>query len=163
MLKFLAVLIMLASDANAFELSEMKTVGKGQDYWGFWTVYDAELLSAAGRYEEGKPFALKLTYHMDFDGSDIAERSVKEMRGQKSATEEQLKSWLKQMKDIFPDVKEGDFIKGVRDQNGNAVFIYNGKEIGRIDDKEFTKAFFGIWLSEKTSEPKLRNKLLAGK
>lgn len=163
MLRFLLVLLMLSANANAVELSGMKTIGKGEYYWGFWTVYDAELMSQDGNYDSQKPFALKLTYHMDLDGDKIAERSAKEMRAQNAASEIQLANWQQQMQEIFPDVKEGDFITGINDEDGNAVFLYNGNEVGKIEDAEFAKTFFDIWLSEKTSEPKLRNKLLAGK
>jgi hypothetical protein len=31
-----------------------------------------------------------------------------------------------------------------------------------IDDPEFSRYFFGIWLSPHTSEPKMRGELLAG-
>lgn len=163
MLRIFIVLMLLSVNAFAVELGGMKTVGKGEYEWGLWTVYDAELMSEDGSYDAEKPYALKLTYHMDFDGSDIAERSVKEVRGQKAASKEQLAKWGEEMKKVFPDVKEGDVITGINDNSGNAVFLYNGKEVGTINDAGFADAFFGIWLSEKTSEPKLRNKLLARK
>jgi hypothetical protein len=31
-----------------------------------------------------------------------------------------------------------------------------------VPDPEFSRLFFGIWLAETTSEPRLRNALLAG-
>ena len=46
--------------------------------------------------------------------------------------------------------------------NDFAQFLVNGKPTGEVRDTEFANLFFGIWLSPKTSEPKLRVALLAG-
>ena len=43
----------------------------------------------------------------------------------------------------------------------NAAFITNGTQTGTIADAEFARFFFGIWLSVHTSEPRLREALLA--
>jgi hypothetical protein len=39
-------------------------------------------------------------------------------------------------------------------------FFRNGTPIGDIDDREFARAFFAIWLDPRTSEPELRKQLL---
>jgi len=36
----------------------------------------------------------------------------------------------------------------------------NGEKADEIEDKVFIQRFFDIWLSDKTSEPKFRKKLL---
>ena len=36
----------------------------------------------------------------------------------------------------------------------------NGKPIGDVRDAEFNRLFFGIWLSSKSSEPKMRRELI---
>ena len=41
-------------------------------------------------------------------------------------------------------------------------FFFNGSLRGEVADADFTRLFFGIWLSPKTSEPRLREQLLAG-
>jgi len=41
-------------------------------------------------------------------------------------------------------------------------FFLNGSLRGEVADADFTRLFFGIWLSPKTSEPRLREQLLAG-
>ena len=68
--------------------------------------------------------------------------------------------WLEQMITIFPNVKEGDRIRGVYSPGKSAVFLLNDQSIGRIDDALFARGFFAIWLDPKTSEPKLRQSLL---
>jgi Chalcone isomerase-like len=42
-----------------------------------------------------------------------------------------------------------------------ARFWVNGVARAPINDPEFSRLFFGIWLSSATSEPKLRAALLA--
>jgi hypothetical protein len=162
-LNFFSMLLLLHVSANAADISNMKTVGKGELSFMFWTAYDAELLAPEGQFQPDKSFALKLAYKMDFTGQEIAERSVEEMKKQGAASEIQLKKWGAEMLQVFPDVKEGDSITGIKTAEGNAVFLHNDKEIGAIIDPDFTKAFFDIWLSQKTSEPSLRQKLLAVK
>ena len=36
-----------------------------------------------------------------------------------------------------------------------------GRTVGEVADAEFARLFFGIWLSPRTSEPQLRQALLA--
>ena len=68
--------------------------------------------------------------------------------------------WLSLMNSIFPDVSEGDVITGIATKDGRSVFYVNGEKADEIEDKVFTQRFFDIWLSDKTSEPKFRKKLL---
>ena len=65
------------------------------------------------------------------------------------------------MKQIFPDVVDGDCITGLNLAQSGARYYYNDKPIGEIQDREFAKAFFGIWLDPRTAEPALRKKLLS--
>ena len=64
------------------------------------------------------------------------------------------------MQRVFADVKEGDRLIGVATAARTAKFFYNGAYRGEIADPAFTDAFFGIWLSEKSSQPGMRDRLL---
>jgi hypothetical protein len=127
-------------------------------------IYDARLWVSAGfraaAYAQ-HPLALELTYLRSLSGRAIAERSLKEMRriGTVSAAQEQR--WLATMEDTFPDVKNTDRLTGVHVPATGAKFWFNGQLRGAIADAEFSRLFFGIWLSETTSEPRLRAELLA--
>jgi hypothetical protein len=66
------------------------------------------------------------------------------------------------MRTIFPDVRAGDRITGLYRVEGPTRFYLNGKPLGEIDDPMFGRAFFGIWLDARTSEPALREALLRG-
>lgn len=130
--------------------------------WGF-EVYDASLWTLPGFSAAGfdaHPLALELRYLREFDAADIADRSLKEMRRIAAFTAEQEKRWQAEMRRVFPNVKKGDRLLGVQRPGQGAVFWLNGQWRGEIRDVEFTRLFFGIWLSPRTSEPALRQALL---
>ncbi|WP_371437207.1 chalcone isomerase family protein [Polaromonas sp.] len=146
-------------------LPRNRLMGKGRlTYWGF-LVYDARLWAAPGFRADNpaaQPFALELAYLRDFSNVDIAARSITEMRRSADIDEGQARAWTAEMLRVLPNVKKGDRIMGVNRPGVGALFLVNGKPSGEIRDAEFTRLFFGIWLSPNTSEPKLRSALLAG-
>ena len=130
--------------------------------YGF-NIYDAKLWEADGFAAPNyatEPFALELRYLRDFKGEMIAERSLAEMRRLGAISEEKASTWLASMKKTFPDVKKGDLLIGIHRPDGTASFNLNGRPIGDVNDAEFTRFFFGIWLSANTSEPKMRRDLI---
>jgi Chalcone isomerase-like len=126
-------------------------------------VYDVRLWTPMKPFTHDEPFALELVYDMSLNGRDIAERSVKEMRDQGHADDAKLKRWGEAMAKVFPDIKKGDTLIGVSIPGKEARFYNRDKFIAAIADAEFAKAFFDIWLSEKTSAPQVRAKLLGGR
>jgi len=136
-------------------------VGAGRLSVLMWDVYDATLYAPQKRYDAVQPYALKLAYLLELKGADIAERSVEEMRKQGFKDEAKLNEWQKAMKKLFPDVKKGSVLTGIRDAKGDALFYLDEAFIGSIKDKAFTERFFAIWLAKNTSEPALRKQLLA--
>ncbi len=157
-----------ASDTLA-ELRELlpqhKLSGKSRlTVWGF-DVYDASLWVAPGFQADkltAQPFALELAYLRNVTNIDIAERSLAEMRRLAPLSDAQSSNWTTAMLRVFPNIKKGDRITGVYRPGTGATFLVNGKPAGDIMDAEFARLFFAIWLSPKTSEPKLRSALLAG-
>lgn len=123
-------------------------------------VYDVRLWTQMRPFTYADPFAIELMYDMALKGKDIADRSVKEMRAQGYNDEAKLRRWGDEMTKIFPDIQQGDTLIGVSIPGTEARFYNREKLIASVPDPEFAKAFFDIWLSEKSSEPKLRLKLL---
>ena len=146
-------------------LPQHRLIGKGRlTVWGF-EVYDARLWAQPGFKADSlttQPFALELAYLRDFAGKDIAERSLKEMRRLATISDEQAKNWINEMLRVIPDVKKGDRLMGIHRPGMGVQLLVNGKSSGDIRDADFARLFFGIWLSPKTSEPKVRAGLLAG-
>lgn len=119
-------------------------------------IYEAVLWAAT---DPGKPpIALQLTYKRAIPARKIVDASVQQMRDL-GADENSLSYWAAAMSAIFPDVSPGDQITGIY-RSDSAKFFYNNRPIGQIDDPEFARLFFGIWLDPRTSEPGLRNQLL---
>jgi hypothetical protein len=132
--------------------------------WGF-EVYDARLWTPAGfrhRVAVQFPFALELQYLRRLEGSAIANRSIDEMRRVGRFTDAQAQNWLTAMRALFPNVGPGERITGVNLPGVGAEFWVNGQRAGAVNDADFARLFFGIWLDERTSEPKLRAQLLQG-
>ena len=149
-------------------LPQAQLIGKGRlTVFGF-QVYDARLWAAPDFRSRGdtsyatQPLGLELNYLRNFKALDIAERSIKEMRRSALVNDAQEAKWLLEMQRVVPDVKTGDRILGIHKPGTGAEFWVNGKPVGEIQDAEFARLFFGIWLSPKTSEPQIRTLLLGG-
>jgi hypothetical protein len=128
-------------------------------------IYDARLWVGAAAVPQagdwsGTAFAVELNYARTLWGSMIAERSLTEMRRQGDIAPEVAERWLNTMKALFPDVKEGDRLTGIHTPGQGARFFLNGAPRGTPQDETFSRVFFGIWLSPKTSEAALRSALL---
>ena len=146
-------------------LPQARRIGMGRlIVWGF-QVYDARLWAqpgfSAASYDRS-PLALELSYLRAFKAEEIAERSIKEMRRSQSLSDAQAARWVADMLRVIPDIRKGDRVMGVHKPGVGAAFWVNGKNTGDIQDAEFARLFFGIWLSPNTSEPKLRDALLLG-
>lgn len=132
-------------------------------FLGF-SVYDASLWTTTGfsamDYDR-HAFALSLVYLREFTGEAIAKRSASEMRRQPGATEPQLDAWTRRMREVFPDVRKGDRLTGMHRPGEGARFHLNGQLAGTIPDADFSRRFFGIWLSAQTSDARLRDALAA--
>ncbi len=123
-----------------------------------WNIFDA----SNGKYDSEKSFTLSLSYLRKLTGEKIVEKTISEMKKQNRNNASLLRQWQEQLSQIIPDVDKSTTITGVRDDQGHTIFYRNGALIGRIEDRNFTKGFFDIWLGESTSDPALRNELLGG-
>ena len=132
--------------------------------WGF-EVYDARLWTPVG-FRHGQalqfPFALELQYLRKLEGATIASRSIDEMRRLGNFSDAQAQSWLVAMRELFPNVGVGDRITCINLPGEGVEFWVNGQRVGAMKDPVFSRLFLGIWLDERTSEPKLRAQLLQG-
>ena len=142
-------------------MPELKVLGGGLlRVFGF-QVYNAYLWIPAGAaFDRSKPHALDLQYLRTFSAKKLAERSIDEMRDQGMGDATLHAKWLAEMERVFADVKEGDRLTGVVTPTRTSKFFHNGTYRGEVLDPAFTDAFFGIWLNEKSSQPRMRNQLL---
>jgi hypothetical protein len=147
--------------ANAFD--SPRRYGASRLRFLAWDVYDITLWTGPD-FEPANfikfPFALELTYLRSIKGIDIANQSIKEMQRLGPMSKSQESQWLLSMQAAFPNVQSGDRLCGIHQPNQRARFFHNGALRTEIEDTAFSPYFFGIWLSDKTSEPRLRSELL---
>jgi len=150
----------MAKEAITKTIPNAKIVGEGRLTYMLLNVYDATLYAPHAQLTNNQPFALSIHYLREINGNDIANRSIEEMRRQGLQDEEMLKTWHAEMSAIFPDVQNGTVLTAVFTPGKHTEFFQNNRSIGTINGDDFLHYFSGIWLSEKTSEPALREKLL---
>jgi len=146
-------------------LADVRLAGTGRLTWFGFHVYDAALFVPPGfelANANAQPFVLELTYARRLDGKGIAEASRDEIERLGFGTEAQRLRWHEQMLKLFPNVEKGRRLAGVNVPGGGARFYFDGQFVGSIDDPDFARAFFAIWLDERTRAPQLRENLLKG-
>jgi hypothetical protein len=144
-------------------LSGLRQAGQGTLRFLGFEIYSAQLWVSPGFDASdytAQPLVLQLTYQRDFTAEAIAERSIQEMRRVGRFTPAQATRWQQALQAALPDVKAGDQLTGIYQPGAGAVFQMGGQVVGEVKDPEFSRLFFGIWLSPRTSEPALRQTLI---
>ena len=153
----------LAPKEIASALGSPRRYGTSRLRFLAWDVYDISLWTDS-RFEPANfikfPFALELTYLRAIKGLDIATQSIKEMQRLGPISKSQENQWLVHMQAAFPNVQAGDRLSGLHQPGQRVRFFHNGTLRTDIEDAAFAPFFFGIWLSDKTREPRLRSELL---
>ena len=72
---------------------------------------------------------------------------------------------INQFKSMLTDeIVKGDVFVLSYNPNENSVFVYKNEKLkGKIEGKDFKKALFGIWLSDKPADEDLKEELLGKK
>lgn len=144
-------------------VSDARLAGEGRLTWLGFHVYDAHLFAPARFNLDDplrQPFVLELTYARKLEGKSIAAASRDEMQRMGLGTAEQQARWLARMEALFPDVDKGRRIAGVNQPGAGARFYVDGVFAGSVEEPEFARAFFAIWLDPRTRAPRLRESLL---
>jgi Chalcone isomerase-like len=141
--------------------------GAGELKVFLFKVYDANLWVPKGLTKDANPLkhplALEMTYTRKVKSEDIVESSKDEiirLAKAGSGIESKILDWTAQMRLAFPAVAGGDRLVGLHLPGKGASFFHNGRPTATVNDAEFTQAFFGIWLDERTKRPELRSSLL---
>ena len=144
-------------------IQNAKLMGWGTLRWFGLRVYDGQLWSNAEpeafNYKRD-PAWLELKYARNFDGSDIAKRSIDEIAGTGAGNEEKRKAWLIKLTEIMPNVQKGDTLSALHTPGQGIQFFRNGLPLTKLEDPALAEAFMGIWLDAKTSAPEMRRELI---
>ncbi|MDO6773849.1 chalcone isomerase family protein [Shewanella sp. 3_MG-2023] len=149
--------------STALATTDFKLVGQADLDLLWFSVYSAKLMSVDGEYKNQQyPLKLEIQYHRDIDAEDLIEATVEQWQhiGIEQSRIPQLQAHLE---GIWPDVKQGDTLSFMMHEQNKGQFFYNEQPLAMILEPGFADAFLGIWLSENTSRPKLRQQLIGVK
>lgn len=144
-------------------LDHVRPLGEGRLRWFGLALYDARLFVAPdfdARDPTASRLVLELTYARRLAGRSIADASRDELERLGFGSAADRARWHESMLRIFPDVDTGRRIAGVNLPGRGARFYFDGRFIGAIDDPQFARGFFAIWLDPRTRAPALRAALL---
>lgn len=141
-------------------IPEPNKIGEGYYKFLIWTVYKAQLYSEDDEISYNKKLALRLSYKVDASAQRIIKETINQFKKQGIDNEEILEKWKVKMEKIFPDVLEGESLTAILMPKKQLLFFKNGKFISQTSDIVFAERFLDIWLSEKTTSPSFRKKLL---
>jgi len=144
-------------------VADARLAGSGRLTWYGFHVYDADLYAQRAldlRDPTAQPFVLELRYARRLKGEAIAEASRDEMARLGFGSPAQRAAWFGTMVQLFPDLSSGQRLAGVNLPGQGVRFYFDGRFVGAIDDVAFARAFFAIWLDERTQAPALREALL---
>jgi len=128
----------------------------------FWDIYQSHLWSSGEEYaQDNESHLLKIQYLRDIERDDLIEKTVEQWQ-HLNIPEKRYLPFVSTLKKLWPDINKGDSLALLKTKE-SSTFYYNDKEIGQIDDPYFSEIFLAIWLSPKTSQPKLREQLIKGK
>jgi hypothetical protein len=148
------------SEINGF-INAPTPYGTASLTWLFLTAYDASLWTDAPAWSMDTTFALTITYRMSFTREELVERTLEEMqRVSPGLQRAALTGFGTSLTKAFQNVDSGDRITALLVPGAPVRFFHNGKPTHQIAGVEFAEAFFGIWLSPRTSDPDVRAGLL---
>ena len=146
-------------NSGAVDHRKLQLIGEGEYTFLFMSVYHAKMWASNSKDLYLGDVKLELKYNMSFKGRDIVEQTHKEFLNA-GIKDEDAKKWIEPLKLIFPNVKKGDRIVASYKTNDRIIFYLNDVLIGKIQGNEFSKAFLNIWLGPKSSDSKLRDRLI---
>lgn len=164
---FLAFLMLLPLPSWAAEkppelsqsIQNMEPIGTAKMRKFLLHVYDASFWSDRAGWSQA-PYALSITYAMNFSAQELAERTLSEMQHVSDLPRTTLMEYANRLAKLWPDIKDGDRLTALALADGSTRFFHNGRHVGTLRDPQFAPAFFGIWLSPRSSEPSMRKQLL---
>ncbi|GLX81386.1 chalcone isomerase family protein [Thalassotalea eurytherma] len=135
-----------------------KDVGQAKFRVLFFNIYQSRLASESGEFDKQTAYVFEITYLRDITQSDLIERTIEQWQ-HLGIDERQYQAYLPKLQALWPNIKKGDQL-ALFVENNQAQFFYNQAFIGEVNNGTFADDFLAIWLSEKTSQPKLRQQLL---
>lgn len=166
-LVMLAILLLASPAFAATKPSELESAVKASEPYGqarltrfLFHVYDAQIWTDAPAWSYQEPFALSVTYAMSFSAPELTQSTLQQAQKVSTLSQAEEKQFALYLDQAYRDVKSGERVTALFMPPDNITFFVNGIKTLSMKDAVFARAFFDIWLSERTSEPSLRTGLL---
>lgn len=142
-------------------------LGQSTYDWFWIKLYSAELW-APNRVQTMDqlwqiPFALSLTYDIRIKPAKLAQVTLEQMEHQAPVAPDVAERWVQQLTQLYPPIAKGTTLIGLYDPKGRMALYRDGQLLGEMQDGDFAKRFFQIWLDARSSYPKNRLQLLGWK
>ena len=165
MKKLLAMLILIpilswTSEVEQEVFQSHKLIGEGTLKVLMWEVYDLRLYTDGTAFSWQDKFMLEFDYSRELKKESVIDASLKEFKLQPNVTDKDIEAWRVYLEQVIQSVQKGTKASIMWVPEGQIVFNYEGSAPSTIENEDFARAFFNIWLGEKTSRPKLRSQLL---
>ncbi len=149
------------------ENHQLERVGIGAvRYAGLIHVYDAALYApsdqrSADILDAGIPKRLEIVYHRALDAERMAEAAQRTLERQHGmAMMERWQPHIDRLHAAYRDVARGDRFALAMSPARGLWLEFNGQEVVHIEDVEFGRLYFGIWLGDPPLSASLRDALL---
>lgn len=167
-----------SSASWAADLPDAVLLGQGDFRWLAWRIYHAQLWSDSPWHEAGefsddaqassrpywqtRRFVLALRYYRDITRTQFIDATMDEIKriAPFPITNAQLELWRALLQQQWQDVKEGDELCALYEPGKGTQFYDKQGRLGFVDDADFSRAFFSIWLHPQTRDKGLRQRLL---
>lgn len=127
----------------------------------WWDIYDSTLMTTSGRFpidNATDSLIFEILYLTDIAANDLIDKTIEQWEVVGIAPERYTR-YLPELRALWPNIKDGDKLSLLLSK-AESHFYFNQKYLGQIAGEEFGSIFLQIWLSEKTSQPELKSKLL---
>jgi hypothetical protein len=110
------------------------------------------------------PRILELYYFHKISAQDFRDSTTEMIKKNTSPDEfSGIKSQLDQFNGLYRDVNPGDRYRAEYIPGKGTTLYLNGRALGSINGREFSRAFFSIWIGKNPIDKKFRDQLLRKK
>ncbi len=142
-------------------IPDMTPVGSAELKVMFWSIYEAQLKSTDGSYDEGEyPLLLSINYRRNIPQKKLVNATADEWERLGICQDAPCYSWINDLGQIWPDIEKGDQLQLLALSADQGHFFHNGEYIASFDGAQFSDSFLSIWLSEESRYPEHRQKLI---
>ncbi|MBC8982382.1 chalcone isomerase family protein [Pseudomonas lurida] len=144
------------------EVPQAQALGGGEMRFLGFSIYHATLWADQKPYQQGRTFALQLTYHRSIARDRLVQTSIDEIRriSNPAIDASTLTRWENVLRGAMVDVAEGDQLIGVYVPERGMRLYSKQTLLADIKEPELARAFFAIWLDPATRDQGLRRQLL---